>query len=52
MSMFGAPGLGNGTTGDTIYRINATNWQDPDYMNFKVFMIVDQEWITLTDLNP
>ncbi len=31
----------NGTTGDTIWRLNATNWQDPDYINFKVFMVVD-----------
>jgi hypothetical protein len=23
---FGAPGKGNGTTGDTIWFVNATNW--------------------------
>ena len=47
--MFGAAGKGNGTTGDTIWYVNATNWQDPDYINFKVFMIVDQKYITLSD---
>ena len=39
----------NGTTGDTIFRLNASNWQDPDYINFKVFMIVDQKYTTLSD---
>ncbi len=39
---FGAISVGNGTTGDTIWRLNVTNWQDPDYINYKVFMIVDQ----------
>jgi len=29
--------------------INATNWQDADYINFKVFLNVDQKYITLTD---
>ena len=48
-NMLGAPGKGNGTTGDTIWYVNATNWQDPDYINFKVFMIVDQKYITLSD---
>jgi hypothetical protein len=49
---FGAPGKGNGTTGDTIWYVNATNWQDPDYINFKIFMIVDQKYITLSDYTP
>lgn len=31
---------------------NATNWQDSDYINFKVFMIVDQTYITLSDQVP
>lgn len=29
--------------------LNATNWQDNDYINFKVFMIIDQKYVTLSD---
>jgi len=49
---FGAISVGNGTTGDTIWRLNVTNWQDPDYINYKVFMIVDQKYTTLSDSVP
>jgi hypothetical protein len=39
--MFGAPGAGNGTTGSTVYLFTPTNWYDTDYINFKVFMIIN-----------
>jgi hypothetical protein len=39
--MFGSPGAGNGTTGSTIYMFDTTNWYDTDYINFKVFMIIN-----------
>lgn len=32
--------------------VNASNWQDPDYINFKMFMIVDQKYMTLSDYTP
>ncbi len=32
--------------------INATNWQDSDYINFKAFMIVDQKYVILSDQTP
>lgn len=32
--------------------LNATNWQDSDYINFKAFMILDNAYVTLSDQVP
>jgi hypothetical protein len=50
--MFGDLGTGNGTTCDTLFLFNATNWYDADYINFKVFMIIDETYVTLSDITP
>lgn len=40
------------STGDTIFSFNMLNWTDPDYINFKVFMLVDSVYQTLTAQVP
>jgi len=49
-----SPGLGNGTSIDSIYRMKLTGWDDTlfhgdDPMKFKLYMTINGEYFTLTD---
>ncbi|CDW88139.1 neurohypophysial n-terminal domain containing protein [Stylonychia lemnae] len=48
------PGLGNGTSIDSIFKMTLTNWEDTlfhgdDPMKFKLYMTINGEYFTLTD---
>lgn len=47
-------GTGNGTTVDSIYRMQAFNWIDNEGgdLQYKVYLKVDQVYYTVTDLYP